>query len=545
MSEQQLFRWQSAAQALYLSRLQKDFLLVAVPGAGKTFWTMHTARELLKAGRIQRIVVVVPTSELKNQWAQTAHKVGLNIEPDYQNSDGAWPVDAEGVSMTYGQMYTFSDLHRANVARRPTLVILDEVHHLRETTGWGQRAQEAFDMAAYRIHLSGTPWNKEGFIPWVTYDPDGKVRADETYTYMDSLTDGVNCDVFFPAKGARTEWDFDGKVFRHSFEDVLDEKNRARRLNTALAVPESDYIPETFRQADAELTRIRAIPGQDRSGGLIIARDIFHARAMAPVLRAPGAAPIPVVASDDRESSRIIKNFRHSTDRWLISVKMVSEGVDIPRLRVMIFATNVTTRLFFRQAVGRVIRGSEPPAVVYIPKDPVLVSLAKEFRDERIDALKQAEQKIEDADEAERVEREPSTYKPVRGETFEDGVIHASGDVTQLELEFAASAIQAAGGQPTVANKTLTAKILREHGRGGQSPQEPPAPDAPIQSERKRALRETMNKMIQNHCFVTGEDYAAVNADLNVAVGVRRLRDCSEEQLRKRLDLTKERCRRR
>ena len=59
---------------------------------------------------------------------------------------------------------------------------------------------------------------------------------------------------------------------------------------------------------------------------------------------------------------------------------MVSEGVDIPRLRVVIYLTNRLTLLSFRQIVGRVVR-TDPANVgdhgrVYLPADPRLLEMA-------------------------------------------------------------------------------------------------------------------------------------------------------------------------
>ena len=239
-------------------------------------------------------------------------------------------------------------------------------------------------MAAYRIHLSGTPWNKDGFIPWISYDADGKAVADTSYSYQDSLTDGVNCDVFFPKLGGQSEWHWAGEIFRHSFDDDLNNRDAARRLATILAVPQSDFIAKTFVEADAHLTNIRQRPRQDRAGGLIIARDVEHADAIADLIeRLPGQRRPVVVTSDKSSAAHDLRAFTKSTDRWLVSVRMVSEGVDIPRLRVLIYATNYRTRLFFRQAVGRVIRGPEPPAVVYLPADPQLLKFAAEIKEER------------------------------------------------------------------------------------------------------------------------------------------------------------------
>ncbi len=35
---------------------------------------------------------------------------------------------------------------------------------------------------------------------------------------------------------------------------------------------------------------------------------------------------------------------------------MISEGVDIRRLRILVYATNIVTELAFRQITGRIVR---------------------------------------------------------------------------------------------------------------------------------------------------------------------------------------------
>ena len=68
--------------------------------------------------------------------------------------------------------------------------------------------------------------------------------------------------------------------------------------------------------------------------------------------------------------------FTHSRDPWIVAVNMVSEGVDIPRLRVGVYATAAKTPLVFRQIVGRFVRTMPgrplEPSWLYIPADPIL-----------------------------------------------------------------------------------------------------------------------------------------------------------------------------
>lgn len=73
--------WQRKALTKYLMTNPKDFLAVATPGAGKTTFALRVATELVGNRTVDRIVVVVPTEHLKVQWAASAARVGLSLDP--------------------------------------------------------------------------------------------------------------------------------------------------------------------------------------------------------------------------------------------------------------------------------------------------------------------------------------------------------------------------------------------------------------------------------------------------------------------------------
>ena len=141
---------------------------------------------------------------------------------------------------------------------------------------------------------------------------------------------------------------------------VLPAAESARRLRTALD-PDGDWMGEVLREADATL-RACAPTAIRRAGGLVVASDQDHARAIAARLAGWPASEPEIVMSDEPEASARIAAFAASTRRWLVSVLMVSEGVDIPRLRVGVYATAARTELFFRQVVGRFVRRTPAPA---------------------------------------------------------------------------------------------------------------------------------------------------------------------------------------
>ena len=120
-----------------------------------------------------------------------------------------------------------------------------------------------------------------------------------------------------------------------------------------------------------------------------------------------------VVLSDDKTASKKISSFAASDDRWMVAVRMVSEGVDIPRLAVGVYATSVSTALFFAQAVGRFVRPRQGEiASVFLPSVPVLLSYAAELEAERDHVLRHPGGESDEEDllaEAERQRDTPDT----------------------------------------------------------------------------------------------------------------------------------------
>jgi len=180
------------------------------------------------------------------------------------------------------------------------------------------------------------------------------------------------------------EWFYKNEYRSGAFSDQLAQDPANQRLMTALH-PKGDWIREVFVAANKELSRIRSKTHPD-AGGLIIAYDQDHARKLADVMAKISGAMPEIAVSDRPDASDTIERFAGGTMPWLVAVKMVSEGVDIPRLRVGVYATNVTTELYFRQAAGRFVRwikGIEDQcSVVYIPRDERFVEIVQKIKAE-------------------------------------------------------------------------------------------------------------------------------------------------------------------
>ena len=369
--------WQRAAFDRFRASAEPDFLAVATPGAGKTTFALVCARAEL-AESPGTLVVVAPTSHLKVQWSRAAHRLGLQLDPDWTPGDGL-AADVHGLVTTYQQVATGAAATKLAGLCADGIVVLDEIHHAGHERAWGDAIALAFGHARRRLSLSGTPFRSDtAKIPFVRYDVTAEgdlADADYTYGYGEALRDGgVVRPVYFPRVDGEMEWTTAaGDVVTANFQDELANDQISLRLRTALSL-EGEWLPAVLATANDQLRRVRE--EQRDAGGLVIAADQEHAQGIARILRDRFRVPAEVVVSDDPTSSARIAEFARNDRPWLVSVRMVSEGVDIPRLRVGVYATTTSTELFFRQAVGRFVRWqfgrARQKAYVYLPDDPRL-----------------------------------------------------------------------------------------------------------------------------------------------------------------------------
>ncbi|WP_400998516.1 DEAD/DEAH box helicase [Agromyces sp. GXQ0307] len=384
--------WQAEALERYFASEPRDFLAAATPGAGKTTFALRLAAELRARRTIDRITVVAPTDHLKRQWADAAARVGIRLDPGFRNAHGRSARHFHGVAVTYAQVAVRPALHRELTLSGRSLVILDEVHHGGDTLSWGDAIREAFEPATRRLSLTGTPFRSDTApIPFVDYAPDEQgirvSRTDYDYGYGRALQDGVVRPVLFMVYAGSMRWrtkagdEMEARLGEDATKDI-----HSAAWRTALE-PTGEWIPSVLQAADRRLTEVRhAIPD---AGGLVIATDQSTARAYAEILERVCGEKVTVVLSDEKEASGRIEEFSEGTSRWMVAVRMVSEGVDVPRLAVGVYATSSSTPLFFAQAIGRFVRARRrgETASVFLPNVPVLMALAGELERQRDHAL--------------------------------------------------------------------------------------------------------------------------------------------------------------
>ncbi|MER6581453.1 DEAD/DEAH box helicase [Nonomuraea sp. NPDC001023] len=547
--------WQQQAFDLYFRREPRDFLTVATPGAGKTTYALRIASELLANGVIRAVTIVTPTEHLKRQWADAAARVGIGIDPEFKNSQGTTSRDYTGVAVTYAQVAMHPALHRARTEARKTLVIFDEIHHAGDAKSWGDGVREAFEPATRRLQLTGTPFRSDDNpIPFVGYEEDAegvkRSVSDFSYGYGPALDDGVVRPVIFLAYSGEMKWRTRaGDEIAATLGTPLTKDQLSQAWRAALD-PKGDWIRQVMQAADRRLTEVRR--GVPDAGGLVIATDHETARAYARHLRNITGEGATVVLSDDPGASKKIKQFAASHDRWLVAVRMVSEGVDIPRLCVGVYATSTSTPLFFAQAVGRFVRARKrgETASVFLPSVPTLMGLANEMEVERDHVLnkKPPEDGLDDSllEQANRQKDNPDVLgDELPFETMEtsatfDRVLFDGGEFG-TGAEIGSAEEEDFLGLPGLLEPDQVATLLRKRqsdqqaARRKQGPAEQPK-ETLAPHEQIAELRRELNGLVGAWNHRTGQPHGVIHAELRRTCGGPPIAQATAEQIQERID---------
>ena len=554
--------WQRKALVKYLRNRSPDYMAVATPGAGKTTFALRIAAELLNDGTVEAVTVVCPTEHLKTQWAQAAARVGIQLDSEFRNSDVHTSRDFHGAVLTYAQVGMGPMVHRRRTMTRPTLVILDEIHHAGDSRSWGDGVKQAFDEAERRLMLTGTPFRSDDNpIPFVEYErgQDGlqRSRSDSVYGYSDALRDGVVRPVIFMAYSGETRWRSNaGDELAARLGEPMTKDLIAQAWRTALD-HRGDWMPQVLRAADRRLGLLRS-HGMTDAGGLIIASDQQTARAYAKLIGEISGEQATIVLSDDQGASKRIAEFAASNDRWLVAVRMVSEGVDIPRLAVGVYATSASTPLYFAQAIGRFVRARRTgeTASVFLPSVPHLLGLASEMEAQRDHILGAPKEKDGlDDDLLERAQREEKADGELEKQ-FE--ALSATAELDQVIYDGASFGTGARTGTPeeeeylglpgllspdqvavllTKRQSDQIAAQKRASAEKAPAQEAVPAPrEAPLSAaERRVSLRRQLNTLVAAHHHRTNLPHGKIHAELRRLCGGPPSAQATIEQLEERI----------
>ena len=529
---QRLRDWQRRALQAYDSEgPRRDFLVTATPGSGKTTFALALAALLLGRRAIERVIVVCPTDHLRTQWAEAADAAGIPLDAALSNAVGPVRPDLRGYVTTYAQVAAKPALHAARATARRTLVILDEVHHAGDGLSWGEATATAFELAARRLSLTGTPFRTrpDERIPFVRYESDGEggwqSSADFTYGYREALRDGVVRPVVFAAYAGTTRWrNSAGEVIATSLSETNTKRTEATAWRTALN-PRGKWVPHVIAAMDERITQLRASGFAD-AAGLILASDQDAARAYAEIVeRITGEAPV-VILSDDPNASDKISAFTTGTARLAVCVRMVSEGVDVPRAMCLAWLTSYRTPLFFAQGVGRVVRARSraEAATVFLPAVRPLLTLAAELEDERnhvIPPPAAGDDQVLDLVVVEAEPSDPDRIELIDAEATFAHVLHGGRAVVAAPLQLTDEDEEFLG-LPGILSPEQTAQLLSRRDAAARKRAIEPADAAPsgeIAKWRAGAqLRREVNRLVSVVAARRGVPHGQVHAEVRRAV---------------------------
>lgn len=406
--------WQTEALAKALKWLVEDrrdrrFLINAAPGSGKTLASCAIAKTLIDRGEVDRVVVIAPRTEVVSQWSEDFRRVTGRYMSKVTGRDGDIRTLGTDLCATWAAVQGLLDAFQAICRAAKVLVICDEHHHAAVEAAWGAGADGAFSDAAFALVLTGTPIRSDGARSvWLAYDDLGAIDHPDDGTYTLTYGQAVDLQYCRPVTFHRHEGRFTVDLDRG--ERVQVSGKQPAQLSKELArIPGLQRVLNFYRLACTpqyepdgrtplligyqatmlewgiqKLTELRN--RMPNAGGLVIAPSIEMAEYMVQLLeRLEGEAPM-LVHSHMANPEGKIRAFRNTDKRWLVSVAMVSEGVDIKRLRVLVYLPNALTELAFRQAIGRVVRTSGPEddtrAYVVMPLFDTFEMFARRVEDE-------------------------------------------------------------------------------------------------------------------------------------------------------------------
>lgn len=387
----------------------KKFMASAFPGAGKTFFALSFVKEVMKQQPDHFLIILVPTIEIKRNWgtkAETKFSIKTcwdnNVKIDTKTRRVHLSPNYKGMVMTYQGLATMcSSEEKKNImssflAAKKVLLILDECHHLSESNSWGKTLEDMFlnHFNVFALSLSGTPFRTDKkripFLPYKEVEP-GIIEyvPNVVVTYKEGIQDGYLRRICAITQNGTIQIPTSNdEVFAADFRDHIHKKWEPARLRGALQFGNNHTFLETLlKKGIKRLNKTRRkFP---RAQGLVIAQNRQHAGKIREYMETRGCNVELVVSErgsgNGDKNQRLIKKFRENVNgkyEWIIAVDMISEGVDIPNVCTIVYATNKTTVMYFCQGTGRGIRtSSEMPectvAHIFLPEDPRLVKIVQ------------------------------------------------------------------------------------------------------------------------------------------------------------------------
>ena len=353
-----LRQWQTECIELVLDKYKsgnKHFLAQATPGAGKTIMAASLVKRLLSYGMVDLVICFSPSRAIAGGIRETFSRIlGCTFNGN---------MGTVGSSITYQSLRYIKSDFWSSLKKHRVLVIFDEVHHccgdsMANANAWGeQNIVNIQAIATYTLAITGTPWRSDSLpISLCSYsDAERRIVCDYQYTLREAIADKVCRKPALALVDSQNISVLYGQE-KHSFGSINDLLKEGKALYSDILY-NHDALFHILALATTKLLQVRK--QNPRAGGVIIASSVRHAHCIGQMLEKTFNQSCEVVSYSDEEAQLKIHKFRNKETMWIVSIGMVSEGTDIPRLQVCCYLSNVKTELYFRQVLGRITRRTD------------------------------------------------------------------------------------------------------------------------------------------------------------------------------------------
>ena len=414
-----LREWQNNCLDAFVSHRNKSkrntFVFEACPGAGKSHMAAELAWQMCNDDdkQVDLVIVVVPWKSIQgdesNGMIKAFDQRGLVVRNRLMLRGARIvqqpvPTAFDAIITTYAETMTVEGIETIQLWKSKGLKIsfvFDEIHHASEQKGeWGSLAEEAHESSDMTIVMSGTYFRTDQQpIKFVRYRDNGEPRTDcPPYKYQTAVADRVCRPVAFKFFDAELKCidEIEG-IETHALSSINENDRRFGKVMREAFHPEGDVVRHMIHGIDEHLQRTRrrfysagalitCRPGRDDNS------EDKHVKQIAQKVRQYTGQEVMVVTHNDRNAQGKIDQFRNGTLPYLVAVNMISEGVDIPRLRAVGFMRYIRSEMMFRQIVGRTLRMTDDEdgtaAMGFMPKFDLMTQFARNMEGEAIKGVR-------------------------------------------------------------------------------------------------------------------------------------------------------------
>jgi len=373
-----LRKWQHECIELALEKYQsgqEHFFVQATPAAGKTYMTANLANRLLNNGDIDLVLCFSPSSIVSSEFSAVLSDITK------YSFDGK--LGARGQSITYQKMAYLDENFWILFEKFKVLAVFDEIHHCCGThdansNEWGRQIINNIQAkATYTLALSGTPWRSDAApISLSKYTTaQGQIKCDYVYGLSDAINDNV-CRVPKIIAIDNDEITLTNSNITKSYNS-FSELLSGSSFSYKELIHNENIIINLIKRADKQLNLVRQ--SNPNAGGLIVASSVVHALKIVEIIQQKLNETADIVSYKEDSPTEKISQYKHGSNKWIVSIGMISEGTNIPRLQVCCHLTNIKTELHYRQILGRILRVTQDEnqeATLFMPAEAKLVEYA-------------------------------------------------------------------------------------------------------------------------------------------------------------------------